>query len=86
MGSSPRRTSRRWKGAFGAQGSYFGVKGHIKFDDGTQAEFSSKLLDTAKVGNLKPGTVVPVRYNSDHEHVVLDVLKLEARKAPSKPK
>jgi hypothetical protein len=63
---------------------YFGVKGHIRFDDGTEAKFSSRLLETSKVGNLDAGTIVPVRYDADRTHVVLDVPKLEARKAAQK--
>jgi hypothetical protein len=60
---------------------YFAVKGHIRFDDGTEATFSSRLLETSKVGNLDAGTIVPVRYDAGRTHVVLDVPKLEARKA-----
>jgi hypothetical protein len=57
-------------------GSYIGVEGHIKFDDGTVATFSSKGVDTSKVGDLDVGTIVPVRYGADHKHVALDLAKL----------
>jgi hypothetical protein len=68
------------KGQLGVMGFYVGVEGHIKFDDGTVAAFSSKGLDTSKVGDLDVGTIVPVRYDAERAHVVLDVLKLEAAK------
>jgi hypothetical protein len=64
----------------GVMGFYLGVEGHIKFADGTEATFSSKGLDTIKVGDLDAGTVVPVRYDADHKYVVLDIPKLEAKK------
>jgi hypothetical protein len=63
---------------------YFAVKGHIRFDDGTEATFSSHLLETSKIGNLDAGTIVPVRYSADRTHVVLDIPKLEARKEAQK--
>ncbi len=72
------------KGQLGVMGFYIGVTGHIKFDDGTAGEFSSKLLDTSKVGDLDIGTIVPVRYDADRKHVVLDVPKLEVAKAAEK--
>jgi hypothetical protein len=62
----------------------FAVKGHIRFDDGTEATFSSHLLETSKVGNLAAGTIVPVRYSADRAHAVVDVPKLEARKQAQK--
>ena len=72
------------KGQLGVMGFYVGVEGHIKFDDGTEAKFSSRGLDTSKVGDLDVGTIVPVRYNADHRHVVLDIPKLESRKEAKK--
>jgi hypothetical protein len=33
-------------------GFYIGVEGHIKFHDRTELRFSSKGLDTSKVGDL----------------------------------
>lgn len=72
------------KGQLGVMGFYVGVEGHIKFDDGTEAKFSSKGLDTSKVGDLDAGTIVPVRCNADHTHVVLDIPKLEAKKEAKK--
>ena len=72
------------KGQLGVMGFYVGVEGHIKFDDGTEAMFSSKGLDTSKVGDLDVGTIVPVRYDADHRHVVLDIPKLEAKKEAKK--
>jgi hypothetical protein len=72
------------KGQLGVMGFYVGVEGHIKFDDGTQGTFSSKGLDTSKVGDLDIGTIVPVRYDADHAHVVLDIPKLEAAKEAKK--
>lgn len=68
------------KGQMGLMGFYVGVEGHIKFDDGTEARFSSKGLDTSKLGHLDPGTIVPVRFDAERKHVVLDIPKLEAAK------
>jgi hypothetical protein len=65
-------------------GFYVGIEGHVKFDDGTEGRFSTKGLDTSKVGDLDVGTIVPVRYDAGRSHVVLDVLKLEAAKAAKK--
>jgi hypothetical protein len=56
----------------------------VRFDDGTEARFSSKGLDTSKIGDLNVGTIVPVRYDAGREHAVLDVPKLEAAKAAKK--
>lgn len=72
------------KGEMGLMGFYVGVEGHIKFHDGTEARFSSKGLDTSKVGDLDVGTIVPVRYNAGRTHAVLDIPKLEAAKAAKK--
>jgi hypothetical protein len=72
------------KGQLGVMGFYVGVEGHIKFDDGTEAKFSSKGLDTSKVGDLDVGTIVPVRYDVGRAHVVLDIPKLEAKKEAKK--
>ena len=56
----------------------FAVKGHIKFPDGAETEFSAEMLNSGKVGMLQEGAVVPVRYDaSDHSKVVLDVVALE---------
>ena len=63
---------------------FFAVKGHIRFADGTEATFSSHLLDTSKIGDLPAGAIVPVRYSADRAHVVVDVPKLEARKQAQK--
>ena len=43
--------------------------------------FSSKGLDTSKVGDLNVGAIVPVRYDAGRTHAVLDIPKLEAAKA-----
>jgi hypothetical protein len=72
------------KGELGVMGFYVGVEGHVKFDDGTEARFSSKGLDTSKVGDLDVGTIVPVRYDAGHAHAALDIPKLEAKKAAKK--
>jgi hypothetical protein len=57
----------------------FEVKGHIKFPDGSEGKFQSELLSSGKVGDLQEGAIVPVRYSaSNHDHVVLDVVALEA--------
>jgi len=69
---------------FGVRGFYVSVAGHVKFGDGTEASFSTRDLDTYKVGILNVGTVVPVRYDEDRAHVVLDVPKLEAMKEAEK--
>ena len=79
-------TERKVVGAtneFGVRGFYVAVAGHIKFGDGTEARFSS-TLDTWRVGILNVGTIVPVRYDVDCKHVVLDVPKLEATKEAEK--
>jgi hypothetical protein len=56
----------------------FEVHGHIKFSDGTEAGFSSEMLNSRKVGSLQEGAIVPVRYDpSDHSKVVLDIPALE---------
>ncbi len=61
-------------------GDLFEIKGHIKFPDGTQNEFSANMLSSLKVGDLYAGTIVPVRYEpSDHSKVVIDVNALEAQ-------
>ena len=58
----------------------FELQGHIKFADGTQAEFKSELLNSRKVGDIQEGAIVPVRYDaSDHSKAVLDVVALEAK-------
>lgn len=72
------------KGELGVMGLYVGVEGHIKFGDGTEARFSSKGLDTSKLGDLDVGTIVPVRYDAGRTHAVLDIPKLEAAKAARK--
>jgi hypothetical protein len=56
----------------------FEIEGHIAFRDGTQAAFKSEWLSTHKVGDIRAGAIVPVRYDpSDHSKVVLDVVALE---------
>jgi hypothetical protein len=72
------------KGQLGVMGFYVGVVGRIRFDDGTEATFSSKGLDTSKVGDLDAGAIVPVRYDAEHKHVVIDIPKLEAQKEAKK--
>jgi hypothetical protein len=67
------------KGDRGYAGFYLGIEGHMKFEDGTEGTFSSAYLDTSKLGDLEVGTIIPVRYSADHKHVIVDVLKLEAR-------
>jgi hypothetical protein len=69
------------KGELGVMGFYIGLEGHVRFDDGTEARFSSKGLDTSKVGDLNVGAIVPVRYDAGRTHAVLDIPKLEAAKA-----
>jgi putative oligomerization/nucleic acid binding protein len=61
-------------------GALFEIKGHIKFPDGTESEFSANMLNSLNVGDLYEGTIVPVRYDaSDHSKVVIDVDALEAQ-------
>jgi hypothetical protein len=72
------------KGELGVMGFYIGIEGHVRFADGTEARFSSKGLDTSKVGDLNVGAIVPVRYSADRTHAVLDVPKLEAATAAKK--
>ena len=47
------------KGELGVMGFYIGVEGHVRFDDGIEARFSSKGLDTSKVGDLDVGSDRP---------------------------
>ena len=79
-----KQTVEAAKGETGVLGFYIGVEGHIRFDDGTEARFSSRGLDTAKVGHLAAGTIVPVRYNAERTHAALDVPKLEAEREAKK--
>ncbi|MGO9971558.1 MAG: SHOCT domain-containing protein [Solirubrobacteraceae bacterium] len=61
-------------------GELFEIKGHIKFPDGTESQFSANMLNSLNVGSLYEGTIVPVRYDaSDHSKVVIDVNALEAQ-------
>jgi hypothetical protein len=61
-------------------GDLFEIKGHIKFPDGTESQFSANMLSSLKVGGLYEGTIVPVRYDpSDHSKVVIDVNALETQ-------
>jgi len=41
-------------------------------------------LDTSQVGDLDVGTIVPVRYDAERTHVVLDIPKPEAAKEAKK--
>jgi hypothetical protein len=84
QGVITKQTVEGAKGELGVMGFYIGIEGHIKFDDGVQGRFSSKGLDTSKVGGLVAGTIVPVRYNAERTHVVLDVVKLEDDRAGKK--
>jgi hypothetical protein len=60
----------------------FEIEGHIKFPDGSEAEFKSEWLSSHKVGDIQEGEIVPVRYDlADHDKVVLDVVALEAKKS-----
>ncbi|MEY9877470.1 hypothetical protein ABH931_006994 [Streptacidiphilus sp. MAP12-33] len=68
----------------GAGGFYLDVEGHITFDDGTQAVFSSRRLDPHKLGDIDVGAIVPVRYSADRQHVVLDTPRLEAVRTAKK--
>ena len=72
------------KGEMGVMGFYIGVEGHVKLHGGTELRFSSRGLDTSKVGDLDVGTIVPVRYDADHKHAVLDIPKLEAEREAKK--
>jgi hypothetical protein len=59
----------------------FELQGHIRFPDGTQTEFRSEWLSSHKVGDIKVGSIVPVRYDAmDHSKAVLDVVALEERR------
>jgi Protein of unknown function (DUF3592) len=60
----------------------FEIEGHIKFPDGTESEFKSEWLSSHKVGDIREGDVVPVRYDAaDRSRVVLDVVSLEEHKS-----
>ena len=75
-------TERHDQGTESGTGGFhylFELKGHIKFPDGSEGKFQSELLSSGKVGDLQEGAIVPVRYDgSNHSHVVLDVVELEA--------
>jgi hypothetical protein len=63
----------------------FELQGHITFPDGSQSEFRSEMLNSAKVGDIKAGAIVPVRYDAkDPRKCVLDVVALAAAKAKRK--
>jgi hypothetical protein len=72
------------KGEMGVMGFYIGVEGHLKLHGGPELRFSSRGLDTSKVGDLDVGTIVPVRYDAERTHAVLDIPKLEAERAAKK--
>lgn len=63
----------------------FALEGHIKFPDGTESEFKSEWLSSHKVGDIREGAIVPVRYDaSDHSKAVLDVVALEGKKTAAR--
>jgi hypothetical protein len=58
----------------------FELRGHVKFPDGTESQFRSEMLSSHKVGDLREGAIVPVRYDADdHSKVVIDVIALEEK-------
>jgi uncharacterized protein DUF3592 len=54
----------------------------IKFEDGTETEIVHRWTKRTKVGSLRVGDKVPVRYDpSDHSKAVIDMPALEAAHA-----
>ncbi len=80
QGVVTRRHDQATESGTGGFSTLFELQGHIKFPDGSQAEFKSELLNSHKVGDIQEGAIVPVRYDaSDHSKVVLDVNALEEK-------
>lgn len=51
----------------------------VKFKDGTETEIIHRWTNRHKVGSLRVGDKVPVRYNpDDHTKAVIDIPALEA--------
>lgn len=67
-----------------AQGQYgeeldYSIHVRVRFEDGTETEIVHRWTKRAKVGVLRVGDKVPVRYDAgDHSKVVLDMPVLEA--------
>src|SRR5579871_4210623 len=58
---------------------WYSVRVRFRFDDGTEARISQGCARD-KIGNLRVGDTVPVRFDpGDHSAVVLDMPALEAR-------
>lgn len=54
----------------------------VRFEDGTETEIVNRWTKRAKVGVLRVGDKVPVRYDADdHSKAVLDMPALEAAHA-----
>jgi hypothetical protein len=67
----------RWDG-MGATDHMYRVELRVRFDDGSTAEFHTKL-DSDKVGEYRQADILPVRYDaSDHSKIAVDVPVLEA--------
>lgn len=54
----------------------------VRFEDGTETEIVHRWTKRTKVGSLRVGDKVPVRYDAeDHSKVVIDMPALEAAHA-----
>jgi hypothetical protein len=76
-------TKRRDQAAESSNSVYsirFELQGHITFPDGTESPFRSEMLSSHKVGDIREGAIIPVRYAAkDHSKVVIDVIALEQK-------
>ncbi|MEY9933838.1 hypothetical protein ABH926_008500 [Catenulispora sp. GP43] len=55
---------------------------HVKFEDGTETEIVHRWTKRARVGILRVGDKVPVRYDpADHSKAVIDMPALETAHA-----
>jgi hypothetical protein len=60
----------------------YSVHVRVRFEDGTETEIVHRWTKRAKVGLLRVGDKVPVRYDADdHSKAVLDMPALEAAHA-----
>lgn len=63
---------------FGGELDY-SIHVRIKFEDGTETEIAHRWTKRAKVGILRVGDKVPVRYDpADHSKAVIDMPALES--------
>jgi hypothetical protein len=66
---------------FGGELDY-SMRVRVRFEDGTETEIVHRWTKREKVGSLRVGDKVPVRYDAaDHSKVVIDLPALEAAHA-----